>query len=83
MTTVRISDKKVWVDDIEIPLLSGEVHYGRLDPANWLPVLNRAREMGLQAGGQHTVGYVEQRGSGRLTFSLPRKDGIVLHLRGV
>ena len=48
MAQVRIADKKVWVDGEAIPLLSGEVHYWRLDPANWRPVLNRAREMGLQ-----------------------------------
>ncbi|HEY3476509.1 MAG TPA: beta-galactosidase, partial [Anaerolineales bacterium] len=48
MTTVRIAEKKIWVDDLEIPLLSGEIHYWRLDPANWRPVLRRAREMGLQ-----------------------------------
>lgn len=48
MVQVRIADKKVWVDGDAIPLLSGEVHYWRLNPANWRPVLNRAREMGLQ-----------------------------------
>src|SRR5215216_4841550 len=48
MVTVTIAEKKIWVDDVAIPLLSGEVHYWRLDPANWLPVLRRAREMGLQ-----------------------------------
>jgi hypothetical protein len=48
MASVRIADKKVWVDDVSIPLLSGEVHYWRLDPANWQPVLRQAREMGLQ-----------------------------------
>jgi hypothetical protein len=48
MATVRIAEKKVWVDNVGIPLLSGEVHYWRLDPANWQPVLRRAREMGLQ-----------------------------------
>src|SRR5215207_3569274 len=48
MTTVSIAKKKIWVDDLDIPLLSGEVHYWRLDPANWRAVLRRAREMGLQ-----------------------------------
>ena len=48
MTTVRIAEKRVWVDDVSVPLLSGEVHYWRLDPANWKPVLQRAREMGIQ-----------------------------------
>lgn len=48
MPTVKIVEKKIWVDDLAIPLLSGEVHYWRLDPANWQPVLRRVREMGLQ-----------------------------------
>jgi hypothetical protein len=48
MTNVRIAEKKIWVDGVDIPLLSGEVHYWRLDPSNWRPVLLRAREMGLQ-----------------------------------
>jgi hypothetical protein len=48
MSTVKIAQKKIWVDGTPIPLLSGEIHYWRLDPANWLPVLQRAREMGLQ-----------------------------------
>ena len=48
MITVNIKEKKIWVDEVAIPLLSGEVHYWRLDPANWRPVLQRAREMGLQ-----------------------------------
>jgi hypothetical protein len=48
MATVKIAEKKVWVDEEAIPLLSGEVHYWRLDPANWGPVLRRIREMGLQ-----------------------------------
>ena len=48
MSTVKIAEKKLWVDETAIPLFSGEVHYWRLDPANWRPVLRRAREMGLQ-----------------------------------
>lgn len=47
MTSVRIADKKVWVDDLAVPLLSGEIHYWRLDPANWQAVLRRAREVGV------------------------------------
>jgi len=44
MATVKIAEKKIWVDDTPIPLLSGEVHYWRLGPANWLPILQRARD---------------------------------------
>lgn len=48
MANVTISAGRVWVDDQPIALLSGEVHYWRLDPANWRPVLQRVRELGLQ-----------------------------------
>ena len=47
MATVKIAEKKVWVDNVSIPLLGGEIHYWRLAPSNWHPVLQRAREMGL------------------------------------
>jgi hypothetical protein len=47
MLTVKIEGKKIWVDQTPIPLLSGEVHYWRLDPASWRPVLERVKEMGL------------------------------------
>src|SRR5205085_5726388 len=50
MTTVRLEAGRLWVGTAAVPLLSGEVHYWRLDPANWRPVLARAQEMGL-----HTV----------------------------
>jgi beta-galactosidase len=48
MITVNIEQKKVWVDDVAIAPFSGEVHYWRLDPANWRPIIRRARELGLQ-----------------------------------
>ncbi len=47
MTTVKIEERKIWVDDTAIPLISGEVHYWRLDPHSWRDILNRVREMGL------------------------------------
>jgi hypothetical protein len=47
MAIVKIEGRKVWVDDQPIALLSGEIHYWRIDPHNWRPALQRAREMGL------------------------------------
>ena len=44
---VRIEDQKVWVGNQAIPLLSGEVHYWRLDPNNWRGVLEKVRLLGL------------------------------------
>lgn len=119
MASVRIANKKVWVDDVSIPLLSGEIHYWRLDPANWHPVLQRARELGLQVIATYVCwdfheiepGRYDFRGEtdprrrilfacGKLRrrrhnhrsatqcrflgcpFPVPRKDGIILQLRG-
>jgi hypothetical protein len=77
MTTVRIADKKVWVDDVSIPLLSGEVHYWRLDPANWQPILQRTREMGLQVIATYVCWEFHEIEPGRYDFSGetdPRRD---------
>lgn len=48
MPTVSISEKKVRVGDTPVSLLSGEVHYWRLDPNHWRAALERVREMGIQ-----------------------------------
>jgi hypothetical protein len=68
MATVRIAGKKVWVDGVAIPLLSGEVHYWRLDPASWQPVLRRAREMGLQVVATYVCWDFHELEPGRYDF---------------
>jgi hypothetical protein len=45
---VTISEYKVWVEDIAIPLIGGEVHYWRLAPENWRKILERVRELNLE-----------------------------------
>lgn len=77
MAIVRIAEKKIWVDDVEIPLLSGEIHYWRLDPANWRPVLRRAREMGLQVISTYICWDFHEIKPGRYDFqgeTDPRRD---------
>jgi hypothetical protein len=77
MATVRIAEKKLWVDDVGIPLLSGEVHYWRLDPANWQPVLRRSREMGLQVIATYVCWDFHEIESDRYDFrgdTDPRRD---------
>src|SRR5215216_1934649 len=77
MTTVRIAEKKIWVDEIDIPLLSGEIHYWRLDPANWRPVLRRAREMGMQVIATYVCWDFHEIERGRYDFrgeTDPRRD---------
>ncbi len=48
MPKVEIRDQKILVGKKEIPLISGEVHYWRLNPHYWREALRRVREMGLE-----------------------------------
>ncbi|MBE2272605.1 MAG: beta-galactosidase [Anaerolinea sp.] len=45
---VRVADKRIWVGDEGRALLSGEVHYWRLPPSAWLPVLQQIKALGLR-----------------------------------
>jgi beta-galactosidase len=47
MPKIEIREKKVVVGSKKIPLISGEVHYWRLNPSYWKAILERVREMGL------------------------------------
>lgn len=48
MPNVEIRKKQIWVGKKAFPLLSGEVHYWRLNPSCWKEILGRVREMGLE-----------------------------------
>ena len=48
MPKVEIKDQKIFVGKKEVPLISGEVHYWRLNPNYWRETLHRVREMGLE-----------------------------------
>ncbi len=47
MPQVTIAHRQVWVGDQPDALLSGEVHYWRLDPLHWREVLEQVRALGL------------------------------------
>jgi beta-galactosidase len=49
MRKVEIKKNEVWINGKKkVPLLSGEVHYWRLNPTYWKEILSRVREMGLR-----------------------------------
>ena len=48
MPKVSIRKNEIRVGPRSYPLLSGEVHYWRLNPSYWKEVLDRVREMGLE-----------------------------------
>ena len=48
MRKVQIRQNQISVDGKKIPLLSGEVHYWRLNPRYWKAILDEIRQMGLK-----------------------------------
>lgn len=48
MPKVEIKKKTIWVGKKRIPLVSGEVHYWRLNPQYWEEVLDRVSETGIR-----------------------------------
>jgi hypothetical protein len=77
MPQVRITEKKVWVDQTPILLLSGEVHYWRLDPYQWRPVLQRVKEMGIKTVATYASWDYHELSRGQYDFrgeTEPRRD---------
>lgn len=68
MSDVRISDQTIIVGDRRLPLLSGEVHYWRLAPEAWRPVLRRVREMGLRIVASYVCWEFHELAPGRFDF---------------
>jgi beta-galactosidase len=48
VSKIEIKESAVFAGKKRIPLLSGEVHYWRLNPRYWPAVLERVREMGIE-----------------------------------
>ncbi len=48
MRKVQIKRNQVYVGGTAIPLMSGEVHYWRLNPRYWKTILDEVRQMGLK-----------------------------------
>ncbi|MEP0766969.1 MAG: beta-galactosidase [Fimbriimonadia bacterium] len=67
--TVRVRDRRIYVDDTPIPLISGEVHYWRLAPARWRAILERVREMGLDTIATYVCWEYHELEPGRYDFT--------------
>ncbi len=48
MPKVEIRNRSIWVGKKRIPLISGEVHYWRVNPSSWSDILERIREAGIR-----------------------------------
>lgn len=68
MPTVRVAAGALWVDDLRVPLLAGEVHYWRLNPARWPAVLDGVRRLGLDIVATYVPWEYHELAPGRFDF---------------
>src|SRR5436305_7071662 len=77
MPAVRIADQRVWVGSESRPLLSGEVHYWRLDREVWPQVLARVRDLGLDVVSTYVCWHFHELSPGTFDFdgaTHPQRD---------
>ncbi|NPV65963.1 MAG: hypothetical protein HPY64_02320 [Anaerolineae bacterium] len=77
MPQVHINAKRVWVGEQPHALLSGEVHYWRMNPRLWPEVLRRVREMGLEGVASYVCWEHHEIAPGRFDFrgeTAPERD---------
>jgi len=68
MGTIKIMNKQIEVDGKKIPLLSGEIHYWRLNPNVWGDVLDRVKEMGLNVIASYVPWQYHEYEKGKFDF---------------
>lgn len=95
MPKVEIKDQKILVGNKSIPLISGEVHYWRLNPNYWRDILHKIKEMGLcmistyvpwdfheyKRGHYDFEGKTDEARNLKAFLDLTRKEGFWLILR--
>lgn len=95
MPKVEIKQSKIFVGNKPVSLLSGEVHYWRLNPSYWKTVLDRVKEMGLDVVSTYVAWEFHEYKRGHFDFmgetditrnlkgflELTRKEGLWLIIR--
>jgi beta-galactosidase len=69
MSMISIDANQLKLDGQSIPLLSGEVHYWRLQPYYWEPCLKRVREMGIDIIASYVCWEFHEYEPGKLDFT--------------
>lgn len=69
MPRVEIRKGSVWVGKRRIPLLSGEVHYWRLNPHYWRDVLKQVRQMGIEVVASYVPWDYHEYARGKFDFT--------------
>ena len=69
MPKIYIKDKRLWQDEKPISLVSGEVHYWRLEPSDWETVLRAGMEMGLETIASYISWHFHEFEEGKFDFT--------------
>lgn len=69
MPKVEIRQNKIWVGKKSIPLISGEVHYWRLNPSCWKEILDQVRKLGLKVVSTYVPWNYHEVKRGRFDFT--------------
>src|SRR5919202_1667201 len=69
MPVVRLAERRIWVGDESRELLSGEVHFWRLDRSVWPTVLEAVRELGLNIISTYVAWNAHELAPGRFDFT--------------
>ena len=69
MPKVEIRKNQIRVGKKSIPLLSGEVHYWRLNPHYWEEALNRIKEMGIEVVASYVPWDYHEYARGKFDFT--------------
>lgn len=69
MPEVRVTKRHIKVDSQSIPLISGEMHYWRLNPKSWPACLDAMREMGLSVVATYVPWYYHEYERGKFDFT--------------
>ena len=65
---VEIRQRQIQVGTEKVPLLSGEVHYWRLNPRYWKTILDEVRQMGLHVVSTYIPWYYHEIQRGQFDF---------------
>lgn len=68
MVNIKLQDKKIVVNGKHIPLISGEVHYWRLNPDCWEKIIDRVKELGLEIIATYVPWEYHEVTEGKLDF---------------
>lgn len=69
MQKVAIKDNQIRVGSRNIPLVSGEVHYWRLNPNYWTQVLSRVRDLGIEVVSTYVPWHYHEYKRGKFDFT--------------